>query len=846
MQLVSRFRKYHKWLALIIGVQALIWVVSGLYMTAVHIDFVHGDHLVKPQKKIVLSGFNIRPLPAKLLSSKKSETTVHLSILNGTPVYLIKNKNKVVRINAVTQKIMPPPDTANIKQIASSYYAGKNKIVDIQLLPRYPSELGGSKKPIWQVQYDDWLDSTLYILPETGQLRSKRSDLWRWFDFLWMLHIMDYSDRVDTNNTLLRFASATGLLMALCGFGLLFYSFKKVSASNSFRSSAPLIVRRVHKWLALFVGLQLVIWMLSGFSFSLIDKDKISGGKLVQFNQSSIWSGRADDLLNIIKRYAAIQSIDSETLLEKPIYRVKTLKNTFIVNADNFNKIVLDDADIRNIAEKHFVGKGAVINLAKEKHKTLENRKFPLPLWRVDFTDDENSSLYFKANTGQFVGIKTDSWRLFDIFWMLHIMDYTERDDMNNALVIFIASLSCFIAISGIWLLFIAFSKTDFNLMARFKRVPVVIHSESGFNSEIFAIKNSRLMDTLAQSGYQLPSNCGGGGVCGLCKVKVDATLPVSASDKNMFNPQQLDDGMRLACQLSLTEGVEVELPASVLHQQLISCKVLSNKFKTPLIKELILALPVETHFEFKPGEYVLFHIPPGVTQLDKTEVPEQYQSIWSTLELNQSRRTETITRAYSMANPPGVLTHDRHQQLVFTIRLSLPENPSTEPGKASSFLFMLKPNDSLNISGPFGHFHAVENTHEMIFIGGGAGMAPLRAHILYQLETIKTSRKISFWYGARNEKEIFYKDSFDNLQSQHPNFSWNVAISDSDDSGNWSGYKGMIHEILAKHYLNSHANISECDCYICGPSAMNRAVLSLLSDLGVPESNIHIDDFGG
>jgi hypothetical protein len=232
MKLVFYFRKYHKWLALVIGIQALIWGLSGLYMTAVHIDYVHGDHLVKPQAPINLSNFEIKPLDPEFLSSLGEIKRISLTSVQQQPVYSIVTKSTSLQINAVTLKLLVGLDEKAIRQIANKIYAGNSQIATVKLLDSYPRELGGRKQPIWLVEFDDWLESSLYLLPETGQLRSKRSNLWRIFDFLWMLHIMDYENRVDINNNLLMIASSFGGLLVLSGLGLLFFSFKNQDDSS--------------------------------------------------------------------------------------------------------------------------------------------------------------------------------------------------------------------------------------------------------------------------------------------------------------------------------------------------------------------------------------------------------------------------------------------------------------------------------------------------------------------------------------------------------------------------------------------------------------------------------------
>ena len=839
MKVAFLFRKYHKWLALVVGIQALIWCISGLYMTAVHIDIIHGDHLVKETKAMPLDSRDVKELPDSLLIEFDSIKSVRLAQTIAGPTYFIRTKSGQVRVSATTLEKLPPIDEAQIRAIANHVYAGESQIESVILLDEYPQELGGRKLPIWRVQFDDWLVSTLYFLPDTGQLRSKRTDLWRWFDILWMLHIMDYETREEINNNLLRVASSIGLLLALTGVGLLFHSFKNQRAKEN---SAIGMIKKVHKWIALLLGLQLVIWMLSGLMFSLLPHKEVSGRYLISRAVTIDWQANGGDLKRLAGEYEELVSIGTGQLLGKAVYQIKTISDFVLVDAVTMEQIEIDESVAKLIAVASYSGDGQLVSLSKENDKTLESRKFNAPVWHAKFDDELNSSLYLSAKSGSVYGVKTDTWRLFDIFWMLHIMDYSERNDMNNSLVIFSASLICFIALTGVWLIFSVFSLKDFNLLARFQRVPLMIRNDEGFTSEIFARKNERLYFALSNAGFELPSNCGGGGGCGLCKVKVDAGIPVSSSDKKLINQEDLAAGYRLACQVELEKGTEVDLPGKVLQQQVLSCKVISNDFKTPMIKELVLEVPNSTNFEFNSGEYVLIHIPPGESKLAEIEVPQDYRDIWydSNIEQYISRRSEALTRAYSMANEPSDKQH-----IVLNIRLALPESTSGESGKGSSYLFSVVPGEAVKISGPFGHFHAKNNEREMVFIGGGAGMAPLRSHIFHQLNTLDSTRKISYWFGARNTREIFYQQEFERLAQTFENFEWHVGLSHCDDGDEWSGFKGMIHEMVEQAFKLNEIDIKQSDFYVCGPALMNQAVVSLLAAYGVDSSRILVDDFG-
>ncbi|MGX5201885.1 NADH:ubiquinone reductase (Na(+)-transporting) subunit F [Aliikangiella sp. IMCC44632] len=839
MKLANYIRKYHKWLALIVGLQALLWCLTGLYMTAVQIQIIHGDHLVKPFPNKQLSSFRIKSLDSATLNDVAQEaSSIQLKVLFGQPVYIINNQQGVIRLSAESLERLPEIDEQQIRENAAAIYQGRGAIRSVQRLSAYPKELGGLKKEIWQVSYDDWLNSTLYFTPDTGSLRSKRSDLWRLFDFFWMLHIMDYDTRENINNNLLRLASTIGLLLTLSGVGLLVYSFRQAQPASSNLVSK---LKKLHKWIALIIGIQLVLWMFTGMMFSFLQHDDVKGKKLI--NKQAKHSETVTSLAysKIAKRYPELTAVQTLSLLGKAVFAVSSETDRWLIDTKNLDHISITENKAKQIAAQIYAVDGEVVAINKETQRTTENRKFSLPVWRVDYSDVENSSIYIDAKTGRFYGLKTDTWRLFDIFWMLHIMDYSERSDMNNSLVIFSVALSSFIAVTGLLILFKVFHLSDFNLFARFKRSAVVIRGPGAFTIETSAPKFSNLFDFLAKQGYQLPSTCGGGGSCGLCKVTLDPSAAASESDKAMLTQQEIQQGVRLACQHRLTNGVQVTLPDSVATQQLLNCKVISNEFKTPLIKELVVAMPNDTDFTFQAGEYVLMHFKKGVSALNNQKVPEKFQAFWDINKLYQlsSSRSESISRAYSMANPPT-----ENDRLVFNIRLALPLEGNIS-GEGSTAAFNLKQGDEVMLSGPFGQFHAKDNDKEIIFIGGGAGLAPLRSHILTQLKTLRTNKKLSLWFGARNELEIFYAEEFEQLVKEHSNFSWHVALSHLPKNHSWNGSTGYIHQVIYDQYLSQHHSIADCEFYICGPQVMNEAVKRLLLSLGVEPSAINIDDFG-
>ena len=355
-----------------------------------------------------------------------------------------------------------------------------------------------------------------------------------------------------------------------------------------------------------------------------------------------------------------------------------------------------------------------------------------------------------------------------------------------------------------------------------------------------------KLLQTLANSGIFLSSACGGGGTCGQCRCQVieggGTFLPV---EEGHFSRGQLRDNWRLACQVAVKQNMKIHVEPEFFGVKQWDCEVLSNDNVATFIKELVLKLPEGESVDFRAGGYVQLEAPPHAVHYRDFEVAPEYRGDWERFEFFDLSSTveEPVIRAYSMANYP-----DEKGLLKFNIRIATPPPGSKgiPPGKMSSYVFNLKPGDKMRVFGPFGEFFARDTRAEMIFIGGGAGMAPMRSHLFDQLKRIRTDRKISFWYGARSLREMFYVEDFDGLAAANPNFTWHVALSDPQPEDNWTGLKGFIHQVLYDNYLKNHPAPEDCEYYMCGPPMMNAAVIKMLEDLGVERDNILLDDFGG
>jgi len=361
----------------------------------------------------------------------------------------------------------------------------------------------------------------------------------------------------------------------------------------------------------------------------------------------------------------------------------------------------------------------------------------------------------------------------------------------------------------------------------------------------ITAPAGDKLLQTLANNGVFLSSACGGGGTCAQCKCQVfDGGGSMLPTEESHFTKRDARDGWRLSCQVPVKQDMKIEVEDEVFGVKKWECTVESNPNVATFIKELTLKLPEGENVDFRAGGYVQLECPPYEIDFSSFDIEEEYQGDWKHFKFFDLKAVnkETVIRAYSMANYP-----EEQGVVKFNIRIATPP-PRTEginPGIMSSYVFDMKPGDKVTVYGPFGEFFARDTDAEMVFIGGGAGMAPMRSHIFDQLKRLKSSRKISFWYGARSLRELFYQDEYDALAAEFENFSWNVAMSDPQPEDNWEGMTGFIHNVLLEEYLSKHPAPEDCEFYMCGPPIMNQAVTNMLLDLGVEPENIMLDDFG-
>jgi Na+-transporting NADH:ubiquinone oxidoreductase subunit F len=361
----------------------------------------------------------------------------------------------------------------------------------------------------------------------------------------------------------------------------------------------------------------------------------------------------------------------------------------------------------------------------------------------------------------------------------------------------------------------------------------------------VTAAIGQRLLGVLAEADIRLPSACGGAGTCGLCKVRVlEGGGAAGSQELAQMTRVEATRRVRLACQVPVLGAMAVEVAEASFGVGTWKCTVERVRNVATLIREIVLRLPEGEEMDFRAGGFVQLTCPPFSVSYSDFDIEDEYRDVWDKFDLwrLQAGTDEPVTRAYSMANhaaDKGVI--------ILNVRIALPPPHAKDipPGVVSSWLFSLKLGDDVEVMGPFGHFFVEDTDKEAVFIGGGAGMAPLRAQILDLLETRRSKRTITFWYGGRSKRELFYGEVFDRLQAEHANFRWHVALSEPEPEDKWQGFTGFIHEVILDNYLGAHATPEDCEYYVCGPPLMVKAVLAMLDDLGVERDDIYYDDFG-
>lgn len=825
----SRLRTAHKWLTLIIGIQLVLWMLSGLYMSSIDISLIHGDHLTSKATSPI-EYQKVKPLP----NHYQQLQHVSLTTQNDMPVYIIQGDDYDVAINATTGEEITI-DQHYIQRRARQLYSQQGSINQVKLLTTYPSEIGAKQQPVWQVSHDDRLNSTLYFSANTGELVKARSDLWRLFDLMWVLHIMDYEAGEDVNNLLLSVASVLALLAACSGVWLIFYS---ISAKKANVSRFPTLVA-IHKWLAMIVGVQVLLWLLGGLLFNLLSQDKVNLNYQLKPQKSAVFAPHQINIAQLSDLYPAADKITINATPIAPLITIIEQARVVYYQLNGQSAQPIDKSQARDIALQAYSTQANISHLHKILPGHVESRKLNRTLWQVNYQDEQSTALYIDAYTGRALTLKDNNWRLKDWFWMLHIMDYSQRSDFNTPWLITFATLASFVSLSGFLMLFWAFSRRDFGLSVKPKQHKVTLTVEQHPPAEHIVTGGQPLISALRECGVELPSGCGGSGTCCQCMVTPQAlNQPLTSQERNSLSIAEINQGRRLACQIQVDSDLAVT--QTIASQPQVTATVISSTFKTPFIKEIVLRLPLGQHFSFRAGQYVNVEIPTYQYTVPQALVPINYKQHWLSRHLvGQSvRNLQVSSRSYSIANSALALG-----TITFNVKLALPTQ-GHGLGIASTYLCQLTSGQSVNLTGPYGEFVTDAFSHkELVLIGAGAGMAPLKSHIDTLLAE-RSPRKLSLWFGARTQDDIYYQAHFDKLAKQHANFSWHISLSKPQGT-NWQGNIGHIQQALFNQYLSSHPNLHNIEFLLCGPSNMMREVKLKLQRLGVSNDSIKCDDFG-
>ncbi|TWI11517.1 NADH:ubiquinone reductase (Na(+)-transporting) subunit F [Aerolutibacter ruishenii] len=605
-------------------------------------------------------------------------------------------------------------------------------------------------------------------------------------------------------------------------------------------------LRRLHKWVGLVIAVQFVLWLGSGMVMSLLDHDTVQGHihRAHTAEATPVWPVTAVEPSRVIAGAGrGVQSMESFHLDGRPVYRLTDKADVWLVDALSGTPVTVDRNVALSVARKDYTGPGQLGTPVLQPAADLEAREHAGAIWRIPFSDEDATTLYVSARDGRVLERRNDAWRLFDVVWMLHIMDYSGRQNFNNPLVVTMAVGGVWMALTGIWLLFASFRLGEFiPSWWRPRRGLSVYAPDGSLLRSVEAHAGDNVYVALARNGLQLPSNCGGGQSCGLCEVRFRGSAPAPTSaDRAHLGESKLKQGYRLACNLPVDANLAVEVPGGAALWTEHVGTVERVTAITPFLREIVIRPRKAMGLAIPPGAYVQVHVPGYRFGRDDLHHPEHHRDDWQALDLPDSFASrEPVRRSYSLAMP----VESANGAITLLARFSpgRQDRKRHPPGKGSSYLYSLKAGDAIRFSGPFGDFHLKPGHAEKVFIGGGAGMAPLRA-MIHQLLEQGASERIHFWYGARNLRDAPYLDEMAALARRHTNFSWHLVLSEEAEHA--AGLvKGLVHEATHEVLLKDHPDLQACEFYLCGPPAMLAATRQMLAKLGIPEDRIAFDDF--
>jgi len=600
-------------------------------------------------------------------------------------------------------------------------------------------------------------------------------------------------------------------------------------------------MQKIHKWIALLIGLQLILWMASGLTMSLLDADKVKGREFRSPPAArQPWPADALPVGTVVaSARQQVQAASTGWLAGRPVYKLVGEKATQLVDARTGTRIELDAALARQIATASYRGPGQA-SPATLVDRSLETRTHEGRVWRIEFSDAEDTTVYVTLQ-GDVLEHRNKTWRLFDVFWMLHIMDYGGRQDFNNPLVVSAAVGGFWLALSGVWLLITSFSLAEF-IPRRWRGTrALMVHTPEGAKvGSLRAHCGDTVFVALARQGLQLPSNCGGGQSCGLCEVRVRGAAPeATAADRALIPEPRVAAGCRLACNLKLDRNLDIEVRGGAELGGSHAAEVESVRALSPFMREIVLRPRDKPGPEYRAGAYVQVHVPAYRMGRQQIELPEAHRPAWAGLRLPGQWSSGTpLRRSYSLSAP--VRQADGRISLLVRFCHGRQGAKHPPPGKGSAYMFGLRAGDAVQFSGPFGDFAVQPGQREKVFIGGGAGMAPLRAMVRELIES-GAGELVHFWYGARSIAEAPYVDEMQALAARYPNFRWQLVLSEECDPG---VPHGLIHEAVRDGLLKHHPDLFACEFYLCGPPAMLAATRAMLRLMGVVDARVLFDDF--
>ena len=606
-------------------------------------------------------------------------------------------------------------------------------------------------------------------------------------------------------------------------------------------------MRKIHKWIGLLIGIQLVLWMCSGLVMSLLNSESVRGAEF-RAVKKAIAPPWPQDTLPAEAVLAAtalpVHAISTGWLVDRPIYKLAGEQGVKMVDARQGQPVELTAAVAQKLALASYTGPGRP-QAAELVERSLETRAHEGRVWRVPFSDAGDTTVYL-SQQGEVLEHRNNTWRLFDIFWMLHIMDYSWRKDFNNPLVIGSAVGGLWLALSGIWLLMTSLRLAEFVPQRWRGQRELKVYAPDGTRLRTLRpAVGETVFAVLARQGLQLPSNCGGGQSCGLCDVRVKGQAPEPTSaDKAQLRPGKLKEGHRLACNLRVDNNLDVEVSGGAKLWAEQTAVVEAIRPLTPLLREIVLKPENPAGAEFHPGAYLQVHVPAYTMDRQQIVFPPSHAADWAAVDLPERWRNKAaLRRSYSLACP----VDQAEGRITILPRLchGKTARKNHPPGRGSAYLYGLTVGDVVHFSGPFGDFAIKPGGREKVFIGGGAGMAPLRSMIRSLLHG-GAGESIHFWYGARTLSDAPYVAEFEAMAARFPNFAWQLVLSEvpagSADAA--SPPTGMVHEVAQQALLRRQPQPESCEFYLCGPPAMLAATRAMLKRLGVDEGRIAFDDF--